>query len=212
MSEFGEFEFPTTPDCGVILGDDEDYLRAFGEELIKKYLPCGKGDPRFAEITKDFGGIGTTCGFFVWWLVWRLGCVEKAWVNRTDPDNGLKYATGKNLSRVFNEGRAPFKHFKHTDPIPKLCDLAYLADGLSPPAHDNNSEHVFVFLRQYIRADGAIIWVSADAGQENDSAKIVERVYDKGYLVSPSGKRRKIIGYRSLTDFKFTRPATMYTP
>jgi len=201
-------EFPTVPDEGIVLGNtNPDKVREFAHRLISAYVPSNTGDARFAEITIDYGGKGTTCGFLPSWLHWRLGCRKKEYVNRTDEKYGLSYKTGQNMSFVFNGGKAPFKLYA-VGVLPERYDTVFISDGLWGKDHNTNTEHVCLFIRQEYE-NGKYYWVTADSGQKNDDgkecARIVRRIVSGDILGG-----RKIIGTRSLLDYPFTAQASLY--
>jgi len=79
-----------------------------GPNIIQSCIaltPCDQGDEAFRWICKDWGGVGTTCGYFASAVMWLAG-VRGRIVNRSD--EGCKYVVGANVSAIFNGGRFPF--------------------------------------------------------------------------------------------------------
>ena len=54
-------------------------IREHAALLIDSYVPSDTGDGRFDHIAKDYGGLGTTCGYLCHWLMWRLGSDNTVW-------------------------------------------------------------------------------------------------------------------------------------
>ena len=69
------------------MGLDRDYVK----QLCELYFPVyGKMFPfctvGMDHICKNFGNLGTTCGYLTHWLLWKAGCWQMELVNRTEPD------------------------------------------------------------------------------------------------------------------------------
>lgn len=189
------------PEGGLVLADQPE-LRPVAVALLNQYVPSDYEDKEFQEVINgDYGGGGTTCGFLVHWLMWRLGCRVKGLVNRTDAECGLNYVIGKNISRVrWN----PFFEI-YSGGLPQPGDIVFISNGPS------NTEHVFCFLEEN---DG--VWTSADAGQPHPEtgkqcARIRERTLKRGSLVS-TFSTRKIQGWISLDKLPLIAPATLCAP
>lgn len=194
------YEFPKE---GKILQGDEILLRDYVEHLITTYVPSDTGDEMFTEIAKDYGGAGTTCGFLCHWLMWRIGCRDPKVVNRNEPKDGLRYAVGQNISKIYSGGY--FERFK-PGTEPKYGDIVFTSNG--PPL----TEHVFVFLSSEVR-DGKKVWHSADAGQRNDAgrqcARFRKRTLTGRELVTSAGLR-KIQGWIPIDSLPLTASATLF--
>lgn len=190
------------PPEGVLL-TDPDAVRKAASELLSHYVPSDTGDKNFAEIAKDFGGAGTTCGFLCHWLMFRLGCRDKSLVNRTEHDEGLRYVPGANISKIRNN---PYFHVYDPSDIydtPALGDVVFISNGA--PA----TEHVFIFLEETNAESDEILWTSADAGQTNSSgkqcARVVRRTWKSGQLTGVSSTR-KVQGWIPITSIPLTTP------
>lgn len=161
------------------------------DTLLTDYLPCQEGDEKFAEIAKDWTGGGTTCGFLVHWLLFRLGYRNAHVVNRNEPEAGLKYVDGANISRVWCGGHPPFQRFK-MGTLPEKGDILFLSNG--PP----NTEHVEVFMDAEQREDG-LYWRMAAGGQTGKNGKqamhTVTRKQVGRTLVGSSGVSKGIQGW-----------------
>lgn len=193
------------PDGGIILGDQtEDFIRDFAMELISKYVPSTTGDPRFAEIIKNYGGNGTTCGFLCHWLIWRLGCRDSTLVNRSEPADGLHYVDGANISRIFNTHY--FVHYK-VGMVPSKCDILFLSNG--PPS----SEHVLVSSEVDDVYSDPPIWTGANAGQRDkltgkQCAFFIDRVFSNGRLIH-DGVVKGIMGWINIAKLPLTALANL---
>jgi len=194
-------------------GVTPDNVRDLALNLLTAYLPCTTGDAKFSEIAKDFGGVGTTCGYLPAWLMWRLGCVDPRIVNRSEPAEGLHYAVGMNIARLVQGGkdlgawRTPAQNGR-----PKLGDLCYYA--MDPPQQKGDGtkdyhEHVNVCIDS-----SGDDWKSADAGRTNpkDGKQMAEFVTRKRLAdgrIDYYGGPRKLIGWVDLAALPFTRPPNL---
>lgn len=140
-----------------------DTVSSYIDNLLLQYLPCVEGDEHFKEIAKDWGGGGTTCGFLVHWVLWRIRYLNAHVTNRNVPEDGLKYTNGANISRVWCGGKLPFRTLR-SDETPEKNDIMFLTNG--PP----NTEHVSVFRGTEQRKDG-LYWLGADGGQPWQNGK-----------------------------------------
>jgi hypothetical protein len=184
-------------------------IRLHAGALITAYVPSDTGDPKFQHLAKDYGGIGTTCGFLCHWLMWRLGCTNTNIVNRNEP--GFKYIVGQNIARVWNAGKKPFINVTGTSLMqqglrPAYGDIVYIKQSNGPL----DTEHVFVFLEEFIK-DGKIFWRTAEAGQKNSQNKQCARIKErelklgktKGAKLSGNSPEREIIGWISLAELTY---------
>lgn len=182
-----------------------DEVGDYAVDAITRYLPNDTGDPCFAEIAKDFGGKGTTCGFLVHWLLWRIRYLNASITNRTEKEDGLKYVSGANISRVFNSGRAPFRMYKKgTTPSPG--DICFVSNG--PPI----TEHVFVFLREEIK-DGKKYWVIGEGGQKNDEGQECMRINTKpwdGTFITGKTGPKKLMGWIPIRELPLEPGAALF--
>lgn len=190
------------PDDGVLLADqDEDFIREFAMKLVGEYVPSTTGDASFSEIAKDYGGAGTTCGYLCHWLMWRLGLRDPHIVNREEPDDGLHYVPGANISRIFNNKY--FVHFK-AGTVPGNGDIVFLSNG--PP----DTEHVFVSSN----VDGNV-WSGANAGQTDPKdgkqcSIFIDRNFSNGGLTY-KGVHKGVVGWIDISTLLFTSNATLNT-
>jgi hypothetical protein len=188
---------------------DPENVREAALNLLTAYLPCRTGDARFAEIAKDYGGMGTTCGYLTGWLLWRLGCVDPQIVNREEPADGLRYAVGMNIARLVSGGKALGAWRTQAGGArPKPGDLCYYA--MDPPAKNSdgsNNWHEHVNVAVDCSGDE---WRSADAGRTDPQTgkQMAEFVTRKRFLdgrIDYYGGPRKLIGWVDLTAVPFTR-------
>lgn len=196
----------TLPEKDVILQDSDD-LHSIAGWLVSKYVPSDTGDIRFKEITIDYGGAGTTCGFLCHWLMWRLGCCER-FVNRTDHSKNMRYVPGTNISKI--RWMQSFRVYQPGE-TPKMGDLVFLSNG--PPS----TEHVNVFLEEG-EDDKGTYWLTADAGQKNAANKECARFRARrflpgGVLDSEEGKPRNpkhVQGWLPLDTLPLVAPVILY--
>jgi hypothetical protein len=179
--------------CALIIKGDSglESVRARAVKLLTSYIPCGPDDARFNEITKDYGGKGTTCGYVTPWLLWRLGSRSDRLINRSEPAEGLTYRPGMNISDIrwqpefcLYDGKA----------LPRPGDTFFVSDGPS------DTEHVGLLLE--IKSDGA--WVCAEAGQRDDAGRQCARIVDRRLIggrlarVDGKGTPRILVGWLDL--------------
>jgi hypothetical protein len=181
--------------------EDMDTRRAVAVALVRAYLPCSpkEHESRYEEIAREFGGVGTTCGYLPHWLWYRLGCRDPKWCNRTIDGTPCVYKDGKNIAAIFNEGRGPFvPHRSSTVYLPG--DVFYVYDGVNGPAHNPNSEHVGVLLE-----DNGTSWLVGHGGQIGNAFQIA--------TLKRSGSRlgsRVLVGKRPLEAMPVSAPADLY--
>jgi len=197
------------PDGGLDLSSaTEDVVREYAMDLINEYVPSTTGDDKFAEIAKDYGGSGTTCGYLCHWLMWRMGCRDPKMVNRDEPSDGLHYVPGANISRIFAN-----PHFVHYKPglgmTPDNGDIVFLSDG--PP----DTEHVYVSTGVDDTKDPPI-WSGANAGQRDKTTGkqcsiFIDRTFSHDSLLY-SGGSKKIVGWVDISQLPFTAMADLHEP
>ncbi len=178
---------------GTALRSDSPHLpqrsdiRTRAVELCRAYVPCDKGDAVFDEICRDYGDIGTTCGYLPSWLIWRLGAKASRLVNRTDSVRGFTYRVGKNIATI--RWQPEFRLYI-SGMQPEPGDVFFVSDG--PP----ESEHVGIVLD--VEGD---VWTCAEGGQRNQEnqqcMRIVKRRLANGKLgrVDGIGTARAIVGW-----------------
>lgn len=183
--------------------------RARAVRLIQSYVPSETGDAKFAEISKDYGGIGTTCGYLTGWLLWRLGAKDNRIVNREQAADGLKYHVAENISRLVGGAKALGAWRTLADGLPKPGDMAYYATNPPPgppPAGWNWHEHVNVVLDA-----GPDEWRTADGGRTvngHQAAEIVTRKRVGSDKLDYLGGPRSIIGWVDLDAVPLEAPPT----
>lgn len=157
-------------------------------ELVREVVPSDTGDGRFDVVVKDYGGRGTTCGYLVHWLLWRLG--KRQAVNRGEPAAGLRYVPGANISMV-DQNPAFHRYHEGSPERPKPGDIYFQSDG--PP----DTEHVGVVMAW---PDDEHV-LTADAGQRNaagsQAARFVRRQFREGRLprLDHIGEPRRLVGW-----------------
>lgn len=198
-----DFVSPPVVYPNLIVGPDSTSETAM--QLLQLYVPFIQGDSKFAEVCKDFGGSGTTCGFLCHWLMWRLGCRDPKIVNRSDPSSGLKYRIGMNIAMIYRGGGSPWVTMK-PGMTPQPGDVCLVSNGPS------STEHVFVFVSQEIDIDGSIHWNTADAGQRDPSGPFVAAKWCRRKLVGNVLGDRKVMGWIPLAQLNYTEPCALQPP
>lgn len=190
-----------------------DNVRDLAMNLLTAYLPTTTGDAHFGEIAKDFGGVGTTCGYLPGWLMWRLGVVDPQIVNREEPADNLHYAVGMNIARMVSGGKALGAwRTPEGGARPKLGDLCYYA--MDPPqAKSDGTKDYHEHVNVAIDTTGDE-WKSADAGRTNpkDGKQMAEFVTRKRFSdgrIDYYGGPRKLIGWVDLSALPFTKPPNL---
>jgi len=140
-----------------------------GNRIIQACIaltPCDQGDDCFKWIAKDWGGVGTTCGYFASAVMWLVG-VRGRIVNRSDA--GCRYVVGANVSAIFNAGRYPFTFHKAGRTYPPGTIL-FLSEG--PP----KTEHLVVMAE----TDGSTwsIYQGGGQGPKGEAMRKKDLVYD----------------------------------
>ena len=184
-------------------------------ELVRSYVPFDYGGAKFKEVCRDYVmPYGTTCGFLPIWALWRAGCRDPKFINRTDPDSGLIYKNGANLARLWNKGHPPFEPYV-ADMTFTPGDILYIYDGLDGAGHNPNTEHVFIYLDSEVdEVDGKTYMISADAGQTNakgqQAAKILKRLWN-GRSIGKNADR-KIVGRLSPSKLTYVAESSLSLP
>jgi hypothetical protein len=181
-----------------------DTVRDFAMKLVQGYVPFDAGDAKYAEVCKDYGNVGTTCGYLPQWMLWRLGVRDPKIVNRTEPQDGLHYTVGANISMLWQGSKYPFVDF-HPGILPKPCDIGYVSNG--PPL----TEHVFVILAVTPNPDGTFTLTVAEAGQTNTEGKQCARIHHPVLSHRTVGSRT-LIGWLSLDNLTYSAPALLVGP
>lgn len=157
------------------VGLDRDYAVA----LCEAYLPATGyttvGQVGFDHIVKDWTGGGTTCGFLVHWLLWKLGCLETPLVNRYEPDTRLNYVDGSNISRV-----SGFSRYQNYAFGGKTANDQFLNGSRRPRRGDcviidtehYTNAHIFVMLDDGQLVGDTLTCRVAQAGQSVGAKKV----------------------------------------
>jgi hypothetical protein len=183
-----------------------DTVRDFALKLVTGYVPFDDGDAKYAEVCKDYGNVGTTCGYLPQWMMWRLGVRDPKIINRTDPASGLRYTGGANISKIWQGSKYPFVDYHPGGPLPEVCDIGYVSNG--PPL----TEHVFVILAVAPPGpDGSIVLTVAEAGQTNTAGKQCARIHHPVLNHRQLGSRN-LIGVLSLKNLTYSAPALLVGP
>lgn len=172
-------------------------LRRLAVDLVSSVVPSDQGEPAFDDVTADWTGGGTTCGFLCHWLLYRIGCTDATLVNHNAPDRGLSYVDGRNIAKLYHGGAPPFVKWT-PGAVPQPGDIVFIrGDG-------NPTEHVFVFLSEELTADG-VVWNTAEAGQTNELGRQCARWKRRRPLVGSGALRlsgntpeRTVIGWVDL--------------
>jgi hypothetical protein len=184
--------------------------RAAVARLVSVYLPCVDGDAHFAEIAADYGHVGTTCGYLPGWALARLRCTDGNLVNRTDPELGLTYHVGENLSRLVNGAKALgiFRTLAG-GALPGACDFGYFALEAPRTRADGSKdwgEHVDVILEY-----SPTILRSADMGRTDpatgrQAGELVTRSHDGAGAIQFTNGPKRLIGWVDLDGVPLGAP------
>lgn len=183
---------------GRILQPSE--VGAYIIQLCKLNIPCNYGDQKFKVICKDYvKGYGTCCGFVPHWAFFEAGCRMK-FVNRSEPEAGVRYRNGLNINLLWNNSNPPFKRFVRGTTPPRGATV-YVSNG--PP----NTEHVFIFDEAITDAQGKVWWKGFHGGQTNpetgEQCIRAKQLPLDGRLIGG----RAIIGWLDPADLVYTAPA-----
>lgn len=155
-----------------------EYLRSFYD----LFTPCDPGQKHFKWLMADFGFNGTTCGFVPHRARYAMG--ERGPQVNVNLE-GCRYAVGKNLTFIWNNGRPPFVNFRKGAVVPP-CSTVYVSNG--PPS----TEHVETLEEIVDNGDGTERWVMWAGGQAGHTVRKVVRTFIKGGTMLGD---RKLIGY-----------------
>ncbi len=135
--------------------DQMTAVRAFGLDLLKKYVPFKKDSKEYQEVTGSPGtktwtkvhvehtdeagkvvvdqDSGTTCGFLCHWLMWQLGVTNAKILNWEDPRRKTSYKSGFNIDKIWG-GKSVHAEFLQTgipytppprNPLPNLLESGF---------------------------------------------------------------------------------------
>lgn len=200
-------------------GEQVERMRQNAFFLLDSILPYRPGDGKFAEVCKDYGGHGTTCGFLPHWLMWRLGVTNADRVNRAEP--GFRYRTGKNIGCIrYSEGDW---RWKDTSATPLYVD-AYRTPAMSQggrpgpgdvvhimemPGENYLSEHVFCVLRDPVQGEA---WWTAESGQDHGTwgrvrhDRELEFAGSTNPLLTGNSPKRSVLGWLALDRLDYGPP------
>lgn len=154
--------------------------------ILRTYLPAddqllARKTIGLEHIIKDYGDIGTTCGFLPHWLWWRMGCSDAKLMCRYEPDTPFTYHAGAQINRVYAHNRfvSLGRGMKNSN------DDAFIAGSIYPKAGDaviiqgppdakgNDTSHIFVTLDagEWV-SDTKGTWLVAEAGQIGNGAHV----------------------------------------
>lgn len=180
-------------------------LRAQALGLCGLYLPCRRDDAHYKEICKNFGGKGTTCGFLIGWLLYRLGCRDNRIVNRSEPAAGLVYHEAGNMTAVVSGGKAvgAYRNFRTGDAPPEGGDILYFqATDFIAGQSDQPHEHVAVCV-DYDMAKGTLTTYDLGHSSQPEGALTVRTMHPNGDI-DFLGSTRRIVGIDSLALIPMT--------
>lgn len=174
-------------------------LRGNALALLELYLPATRGDAHFAEMTKNFGGVGTTCGYLPSFLLYRIGVRDARIVNRVEPDipaNNTQNTIGQNISKLVFGGQAlGAYHLLSSGRVPQPADIGYF--GAVDANGGVTKEHVAV-LKSY-PAGGTGTIVTYDLGHSiQPEGSMSTRTMQNG-VVNFMGAQRNLIGFVDLS-------------
>lgn len=178
-------------------------LRASAIALCQLYLPCTRGDAHYQELCKDFGGIGTTCGYLPAWLWFRLGCRDAGLVNRADAQQGLVYRVGQNIADVVSGGKADgmWRLYVPGGPPPEPGDVLYF--GVVGPGGGITKEHVAVCAAFPPGGVGQLVTYDLGHSIQPEGSQSI-RTIDASGSVNFLGTSRKLIGIDNLAGLPVT--------
>jgi len=179
-------------------------LRAQAMTLCQSYLPCNRGDAHYQEIAKDFGGIGTTCGYLPAWMLWRLGCRNNAIVNRSEPDDGLAYTIAGNMTAVVTGGKVTgaWRLYVPGGPPPQAGDILYFNAG---GAH----EHVAICVSFPEGGVGDLVTFDMGHSMQPEGSLTTRHIAANGDVTFLGGSVRRLVGIDDLALIPMTAPADL---
>lgn len=160
-------------------------MRTRAVRLLEKAVPADIGDPIFSEVARDYGGMGTTCGYLASWLLYSLGKTEH--VNRTS--ERTSYRIGANIAAVRQN---PAFVLWRPGLRPSPGDIVFLSDG--PP----DTEHVAGVMRWNDGWNGILTADYGQRGPKGQAGRFVLRNWDPatGKVTRPDiGLTRQLVGW-----------------
>ena len=164
--------------------------------LIERYFPKSgdlvpRGQVGLEHIIKDFGELGTTCGYLPHWLWWRMGCSDAKLMCRHEPDTPFRYTSGSQINLVYSHPKfvtlggaydiarktANDQKFIEGSIYPKTGD-AVIIKGV-PNAKGQDSSHIFITLDAGTwETETKGSWRVAETGQDGNGGHIAQRAVE----------------------------------
>lgn len=200
-------------------------LRENALALCALYMPtaadgtqigCTRGDAHYNEITQDFGGIGTTCGYLPSWLLFRLGCRDPRIVNRIEPAAGLHAAhpqetIGENISDLVKGGTAlgAYHLYRVGGAEPEPADFLYFqsTDFVRGVPGSLPREHVAVCVSFPPGGTGQL--VTYDLGHSIQPEGSLTRRSMVAGVVQFLGGNKTLVGFDNLAMIPLVAPADL---
>lgn len=197
----------------VLPGAPRESYRLLAMKLMEEYLPALKGDAHWAEICKDHTG-GTTCGHFVFWLLWKIGVQTAEHINREEPP-AFRYADSMNMSVVRTgkggNGTSRFHSiwkkeagFWDGTDRPQPGDVC-LIQKYENEQYVTNTDHVFVIYKAVASQCYEIAQGGTGAGSL-ECARGYFRFSNAGGHVRSDGSGRMLVGWLPLDKLAIGAP------
>lgn len=182
-------------------------LRAQALGLCGLYLPCTRGDAHYEEICKDFGGIGTTCGYLPAFIYDRLGCRDPGLVNRADAAAGLVYRIGENIADVVNGGKndGMWRLYDPSTP-PQPGDVLYF--GVVDSNGGISHEHVAICVSFPSGGNGNLVTYDLGHSIQPEGSMSTRSMTSDG-TVQFLGTTKRLIGIDDLSKLPITATADL---
>lgn len=172
-------------------------IRDLARQVALGVVPSQYPSAAFQSLTggKWSPGHGSACGYLPSLILEAIGCRDGRILNRDEPDYGLKYTNGDNISRLENGAKALGCWETFGDGGgPQIMDIILCSNG--PPL----SEHVFLFDGEEADDSGALWWHGLDAGHPSAGSadtSLRQRTAD-GLSLEFIGGPRKVVGWINL--------------
>jgi hypothetical protein len=186
-------------------GPDSSDLRANILALCTLYLPCTRGDAHYLEIAKDYGNVGTTCGYLPSFVLYRMGCRDARICNRIAPDIPANTATntiGQNIAKLVQGGKALgcYHSYLAGVSVPSPGDIVYF--GAVSATGGVSAEHVAIV--KSFPQDGNGTLTTYDMGHSlQPEGSLSSRVIANGN-VNFAGTIRRLIGFVDISAVPVT--------
>ncbi len=170
--------------------------------LCREYVGGSVGDPKFEEVTQGRADAPrySACGDLINFVLYRIGCRDPSIVNRNEPQDGLEWHVGENISRPVSGAKRVGAWVDYVSGLlPKPGDCALIG------AWPDEIEHVFVVLEA-----GPETWLTADYGAVNSVGQQSSSI---GTTTLSSGRigryNRKLIGWIDIDRVPRSAPAQL---